>query len=366
MERAFRALFGCNAYLTPTNNQGLAPHFDDVEVFMLQLEGAKHWRLHAPPASEEYPLPRDYSRDFVPDELGEMLMECTLEAGELLYLPRGTVHSGVATARAKSAESCFSHHLTVSTYQKTAWCHLMERALSSALERAAAQSAEFRGGLPVGFLDYMGSWHDSGGGDHSGEVAAGRASFKRRLQGLLRALPNFIDVDEVCDELGVDFMSQRMPPCLEDDSRRPTGSVSAQGDDASSGVIKVTPDTCIRWVDASAVRAMMSTDPETSEPTVMLFHSRGNSRDQHMNRAVEPEEEVGCLRFDAATFLPAIRMLCAAQQEWVRCADLPLTDDNDKALFSASLLEARLLQTRPPPAAGASTGVAGGHAPKLR
>ena len=36
---------GCSAYLTPTSTQGFPPHYDDVEVFVLQLQGSKRWRL---------------------------------------------------------------------------------------------------------------------------------------------------------------------------------------------------------------------------------------------------------------------------------------------------------------------------------
>ena len=35
---------GCSAYLTPTSTQGFPPHYDDVEVFVLQLQGSKRWR----------------------------------------------------------------------------------------------------------------------------------------------------------------------------------------------------------------------------------------------------------------------------------------------------------------------------------
>ena len=37
---------GCSAYLTPTSTQGFPPHYDDVEVFVLQLQGSKRWRLY--------------------------------------------------------------------------------------------------------------------------------------------------------------------------------------------------------------------------------------------------------------------------------------------------------------------------------
>lgn len=35
-------------YLTPPGTQGFAPHYDDIEAFILQLEGKKYWRLYNP------------------------------------------------------------------------------------------------------------------------------------------------------------------------------------------------------------------------------------------------------------------------------------------------------------------------------
>ncbi len=43
-------------------------------------------------------------------------MELVLKAGDLLYLPRGTIHKGEAV------EGEASHHLTISTYQKRLDC----------------------------------------------------------------------------------------------------------------------------------------------------------------------------------------------------------------------------------------------------
>ena len=38
----------CFSYLTPPGTQGFAPHYDDIEAFILQLEGKKHWKLYNP------------------------------------------------------------------------------------------------------------------------------------------------------------------------------------------------------------------------------------------------------------------------------------------------------------------------------
>ena len=39
LEEYFGCGGGCNAYLTPARSQGFAPHFDDVDAFVLQAAG---------------------------------------------------------------------------------------------------------------------------------------------------------------------------------------------------------------------------------------------------------------------------------------------------------------------------------------
>ena len=46
-------------YLTPAGAQGFAPHFDDIEAFILQTEGSKRWRLYSGQSEE---LARESSR----------------------------------------------------------------------------------------------------------------------------------------------------------------------------------------------------------------------------------------------------------------------------------------------------------------
>jgi len=38
LEDELRSPVGCNAYLTPPSSQGFAPHWDDIDAFVLQVE----------------------------------------------------------------------------------------------------------------------------------------------------------------------------------------------------------------------------------------------------------------------------------------------------------------------------------------
>ncbi len=99
-----------NAYITPPKSQGFLAHYDDHDVLILQIEGAKTWRLYAPEADVPprlLPLRDRFAADRLPkpDKL-------LLEAGDVLYLPRGRVH-------AAEAQEATSIHLTIGIHPPT-------------------------------------------------------------------------------------------------------------------------------------------------------------------------------------------------------------------------------------------------------
>lgn len=77
--------------MTPKGTQGFAPHYDDIEAFVLQLEGRKRWRVYQP-LNDESTLPRYSSENFNQDDLPKPIYDCILEQGDMLYFPRGFVH----------------------------------------------------------------------------------------------------------------------------------------------------------------------------------------------------------------------------------------------------------------------------------
>ncbi|MER0447383.1 cupin domain-containing protein [Streptomyces sp. Edi4] len=124
-----------NIYLTPPGSQGFAPHYDMHDVFIAQVYGSKVWRL----ADEPYELPlanRPYDKSRpAPDPTREF----ELRAGDLLYMPRGTIHSGAANETA-------SLHVTLGIHPV-----LWIQAFQDALTELAAEDVRFRRSLPVGF-----------------------------------------------------------------------------------------------------------------------------------------------------------------------------------------------------------------------
>lgn len=107
VSRVYAAKSQINLYLTPPATAGFPPHFDNTDVFILQVAGSKKWSLH-PEYSNRVPLPApDIAWDpqrFQPSGEAETHI---MKVGDVLYLPRGAMHSAVCT----NEESL---HLTIS------------------------------------------------------------------------------------------------------------------------------------------------------------------------------------------------------------------------------------------------------------
>ena len=74
-----------------TDGGGVGPHFDSYDVFLLQAEGQRRWRISAQDdLSIVEGLPLKILSNFVADE------EFVLEPGDMLYLPPQYAHDGVA------------------------------------------------------------------------------------------------------------------------------------------------------------------------------------------------------------------------------------------------------------------------------
>jgi ribosomal protein L16 Arg81 hydroxylase len=128
-----------NAYLTPAGTKALAPHYDNHDVFVVQVEGSKRWSIH--PAPVELPLLHTFQPTFAEEGLGAPVATPHLRAGDTLYLPRGFVHRAEANDEP-------SLHVTLGVHPAQ-WIDLVHKALLS----CALRDVRLRRALPVGYLD---------------------------------------------------------------------------------------------------------------------------------------------------------------------------------------------------------------------
>lgn len=96
-----------NAYLSPANARGLDIHFDFHDVVVVQLAGAKRWRVWAPLQRTERPVKRGptIAQPSV-EELSRPVVDRTVEPGDCIAIPRGFPHAAETVDEA-------STHLTI-------------------------------------------------------------------------------------------------------------------------------------------------------------------------------------------------------------------------------------------------------------
>jgi ribosomal protein L16 Arg81 hydroxylase len=177
----FSAAFQVNAYLTPAQSKGLNIHYDTHDVFVLQTEGSKHWRIWGSPI--QLPLKGQPYQSNGASEAGEAGEELVLNKGDLIYLPRGYLHG------AETRDST-SLHLTVGVLPIT-WAMVLLRAVESVIEK----DARFRESLPPGFATIDGL----------------QASALERLSDLLKFLVQQIEPESILKEVTQGAFNVKQP-----------------------------------------------------------------------------------------------------------------------------------------------------------
>lgn len=139
LERQFLAKAGVNAYCSFKDVRAFQTHFDLHDVFALQVEGEKDWKVYE--ARAENPVspvpPGDEAEKWLIATRGKLLFEARMRPGDLLYLPRGQYHDALAVSGG-------SLHLTFWVQPATGL------AVFDLLKMAAEHESLFRADLPAG------------------------------------------------------------------------------------------------------------------------------------------------------------------------------------------------------------------------
>lgn len=144
-QEVFNSRLGVNLFLTPPHSQGFPLHFDPVAVFIIQVAGAKRWRIWEP--TYEHPIETKLSglhlQKIMEKDTSKLKLceEVVLKAGDFFYMPRGFYHEVTTVDE-------LSLHLTL-TLHPLYWVDFLQRAC----EIAALEDSKLRGELPPGFAE---------------------------------------------------------------------------------------------------------------------------------------------------------------------------------------------------------------------
>jgi lysine-specific demethylase/histidyl-hydroxylase NO66 len=170
--------FQANAYLSPAGARGLRVHHDTHDVFVIQVEGSKHFDVYQPAID----LPVTGQHWAADEPPAEPVIDVDLRPGDCLYMPRGWRHRAFTT-------DSHSLHLTIGLLGQT-WL-----GLGDALTGLLRDEVAFRQPLPPGFA------HDP---DRlAGEVAV-------RIKALQQWLDE-VDPAAVAESLTRRFVTARPP-----------------------------------------------------------------------------------------------------------------------------------------------------------
>ncbi|XP_033495397.1 ribosomal oxygenase 2 isoform X4 [Epinephelus lanceolatus] len=269
LECFFGALVGSNVYITPQESQGLPPHYDDVE------------------------------------------------AGDLLYFPRGTIHQAETPAGVDH-----STHVTLSTYQRMSLGDLLLDIFPSLLCDRSKSEVSLRQGIPRRLL--LGN---SEGLDTARLLAARFRSLADEMETGMQEVTS--------THMKRDFIMNRLPPYSQQELLTPSGKIPALED-----------MVCLRFKDHMVITVEPSQErtDEATELVISVLHSLKNQRESHMmGESCDEQDGLNIswgLQFPLS-HLQALRQLQQAEQLAVDQLQLPTQEAKLSlvlALWSENLL----------------------------
>ncbi|KAJ8716829.1 hypothetical protein PYW07_003456 [Mythimna separata] len=324
MQEYFNSFVGANVYLTPPDSQGFAPHYDDIEAFILQTEGKKRWRVYKP-LNEEEVLPRVSSKNYDQNEIGKPILEVTLEAGDLLYFPRGYIHQAV------TIDGEHSLHVTISMYQKHSWADLFEKLIPAAVQMAISENVDLRKGLPFDIYDHFGLVHSDSNTPRKQEINKVIMSLFDKVKKSLPAI-----VDNAVDQMHKNYQETALPPVLNDLEKAVTvfGDTDVMIENGKViNRVEITPDTRIRLLRKNILRMV-------SEDQIRLYYHVENSLEYRGSEVLYFDIEEECA--------PAVETLITTYPEYVSVESLDLPTIEEKLAFAETLWTRGIIMTEYP------------------
>nr|CAD2202537.1 unnamed protein product [Meloidogyne enterolobii] len=206
LQEVFCSYVGANNYLTPAGTAGFAPHYDNIDAFILQTEGRKHWKIYAPESLDDT-LPLESSDNLNESDFMERepVFDGWLDQGDVLY--------------ANTGQDKLSHHVTISICRKFSYAHFFEQASSEFILLMTEKSKRLRGALPPHFFDMCGMADIAYPNEDSLNnklIPYAKIFSQKFASDFSTYIPAFIDL------MAKDFMKTALPPFLSHEELKQT------------------------------------------------------------------------------------------------------------------------------------------------
>ncbi|KAK3931725.1 Ribosomal oxygenase 2 [Frankliniella fusca] len=353
LESFFGTLVGSKVVVSPTSAQKLPTPLQssNAETFIIQTEGETHWRLYSPIS----PLSRNLLDDVSSEHLGEPTQEVLLRAGDILYLPRGTIYQ-----KTSLVTNTHATYLLLYTYQQASWGDYLQSVFPSIIKEAVDSDLDFRRGLPINFLK-------------STKLTKSR-KFQSVLGILLLKLAKArLERFPLPKDLMEKFMEKRMPPFRINSSCLRNTLPGGTPPDLSCKVrLKYPEHLCFLIADRSDADDTSLTNYDLSfkadsfhlddsnsyqfnflsqslfghdeSQVVFVFSSLLNSRVHHMMPKQNKQDHTTLTLIFPINFYSSLETLKASSEQFIQANSLPLEEPSDReqlirALWSKHLIE---------------------------
>jgi hypothetical protein len=291
LENYTGSLWGANFYFKQSSTP--SSYSDNVELFILQLDGTSTWKVY----QGEQELSRDSGSDYDIESIGLPILDETLFPGDLLYIPRGMIYTN-------TADSGPATYLTLSTYQNQSWCDLLSATFSDTLDSICRQDVDFRRGLPINYLSLFGCAIPE-----TDDNRQSRELFKTNIKSLMHKVVDAINLDDIVDQMGSDFIALRTPPVAR---KRKGEEVLTFGPDP-----RLHNDLGIRIRNPNWVRIVQDT-PDT----LLVFSCLQNEIANHMRTDNPMDNEPTSFEIDASKNLDGLRDMISVWPKFVSIASI--------------------------------------------
>ncbi|RXN32234.1 bifunctional lysine-specific demethylase and histidyl-hydroxylase NO66-like protein [Labeo rohita] len=202
--------------------------------------------------------------------------------------------------------------------------------MPASLEIAMEEDVEFRKGLPLDYLQFMGV-------QNSEKDDPRRSKFIAHVEGLMKNLVSYAPVDAAVDQKARDFLHDCLPPMLSAEEKASSvyGAPARWGDGKALDVtVQLKGQTQIRLVRAGAARLCGDGD------TVSLFYTTENSRVYHKEEPKSTEMKT--------EHIDAMEFLIHSYPKFVSVASLPCETMEAKMSLAELLFEKGVIRTAEP------------------